>query len=164
MTMKTLCRASIGIPIVAVAALAALPSEARAQISVTASVQPSSTTVGEPIQLSVTANGSQQVSEIPAVAVEGALVQHIGASTQFSVVNGSFSSAITHRFLITPQRIGEMVIPSIQVNVGGKVYQTEPLKVQVGNSGQTAAGEPEQPVPRSPRGQASISIGERNNW
>ncbi len=141
--MKNLCRVSVA----AAVAVAWVPHEARAEVSVTASIQPVSTTVGEPVQLSVTVNGSQKVSEVPAVNIEGAQSQHIGASTQFSVVNGSFSSAITHRYLITPLKPGELLIPSIQVTVEGKRYETPPLKLQVTNPGQAPAGEPEQPVP-----------------
>lgn len=128
-------------------AMASLSLEARAEITVTASIQPAATTIGEPVQLSVTVNGSQRVAEVPVVNVDGAKAQHIGASTQFSVVNGSFSSAITHRFLITPMRGGELIIPAIEVTVEGKKYETAPVKLQVSEPGQPAAGEPAQPVP-----------------
>ncbi len=135
------------VPAIVCVCAAVAPALARAEISVTASVQPGSTTLGEPVQLSITVNGSQRVNDVPAVSVEGAQTQHIGASTQISVVNGNFSSSITHRYLITPQKRGDLLIPPIAVNVEGRRLETEAVKVRVLDPGQGAQGEPAQPGP-----------------
>lgn len=147
--MRPIYRDYLRVPAVVMVATASLSLEARAEITVTASIQPATTMIGEPVQLSVTVNGSQRVAEVPVVNVDGAKAQHIGASTQFSVVNGSFSSAITHRFLITPLRGGELIIPAIEVTVEGKKYETAPVKIQVTEGGQPSAGEPAQAVPQA---------------
>ena len=129
-----------------IAATAGLPCRA-ADVSVSAAVQPASTTVGEPVHLSVTINGSQRVAQVPNVAVDGAQAQHIGASTQMRLVNTSLSVSLTHTYLITPTRKGEMTIPPVEISVEGKVYRTEPIKVQVLEAGQDPAGGPAQPGP-----------------
>ncbi len=127
-------------PLLAVCVAVGAPMVAVAQISVSASVQPASTTVGEPVQLSVTINGSQRVAEVPSVNVEGAQCQHIGASTQMRLINTNLSVSLTHRYLISPTRRGELLIPAVDVTVEGNHYQTEPIKVQVLDPGQDAAG------------------------
>ena len=117
-----------------------------AEISVTASLQPASTSVGEPVQLHVTINGSQRVGEIPSVRVEGAQVQHIGQSTQMRLVITELSVSLTHRFLVTPGRTGEIEIEPVEVTVDGKKYRTEPLKLKVQEQGR----EPDAPAQITP--------------
>ncbi len=114
-----------------------------AEVSVNASVQPASTTVGEPVQLKITVNGTQKVSELPAVNIPGAQTQHIGASTQMRLVNTELSVSITHTYLVTPGRSGDLIIPSLEVVVEGRKYQTEPLKLPVAEPGQTAPSVPQ---------------------
>jgi len=128
-------------------ATAGLSCRAQADISVSASVEPATTTVGEPVHLSVTINGSQRVAQVPNVPVEGAQTQHIGASTQMRLVNTSLSVSLTHTYLITPTRKGELTIPAVEINVEGKVYRTEPITVQVLDTKQDPAGGPAQPGP-----------------
>jgi len=129
------------------AAAGGVSSVAQGDISVSATVEPAATTVGEPVRLSLTINGSQRVAQVPNVPVEGAQTQHIGSSTQMRLVNTSLSVSLTHTYLITPTRRGEINIPSIEVNIEGKVYQTEPIKLQVLETGQDPAGAPAQPGP-----------------
>jgi hypothetical protein len=115
-----------------------LPALVRAEISVTASLQPATTNVGEPVQLHVTINGSQRVAEIPSVQVEGAQVQYIGQATQMRLVNAELSVSLTHRYLVSPGRVGELEVPPVEVTVDGRKYHTEPVKLKVLDSGQDA--------------------------
>lgn len=114
-----------------------------AEVSVSASVQPSATTVGEPVQLKITVNGSQRVSELPAVNIPGAQTQHINQSTQMRLVNTELSMSVTHTYLVTPTRSGDLIIPSLEVVVEGRKYQTEPLKVPVAEPGQVPPSAPQ---------------------
>jgi len=114
-----------------------------AEVSVSAAVQPASTTVGEPVQLKITVNGAQKVSELPAVNIPGAQTQHIGASTQMRLVNTELSVSITHTYLVTPGRSGDLIIPSLEVVVEGRKYQTEPLRLPVAEPGQPAPAAPQ---------------------
>ena len=107
-----------------------------AEISVSASLQPATTNVGEPVQLHVTINGSQRVAEIPSVRIDGAQVQYIGQATQMRLVNTELSVSLTHRYLVSPGRVGELEVPPVEVTVDGRKYQTEPLKLKVLEVGQ----------------------------
>lgn len=114
-----------------------------AEVNVSASVQPSTTTVGEPVQLKITVNGSQRVSELPAVNIPGAQAQHINQSTQMRLVNTELSMSVTHTYLVTPTRSGDLIIPSLEIVVEGRKYQTEPLKVPVAEPGQVPPSVPQ---------------------
>ena len=114
-----------------------------AEISVIASLQPATTNVGEPVQLHVTINGSQRVAEIPSVRIDGAQVQYIGQATQMRLVNTELSVSLTHRYLVSPGRIGELEVPPVEVTVDGRKYQTEPLKLKVLEAGQEPGATPQ---------------------
>lgn len=114
-----------------------------AEISVSASLQPATTNVGEPVQLHVTINGSQRVAEIPSVRIEGAQVQYIGQATQMRLVNTELSVSLTHRYLVSPGRVGELEVPSVEVTVDGRKYQTEPVKLKVLDAGQEPGAAPQ---------------------
>jgi hypothetical protein len=121
-------------------ALAGLSHGLLAEVTVGASLQPASTNVGEPVQLSITVNGSQRVDQIPAVVIDGAQAQHIGQNTQIQLINSNLTVSLTNRYLVSPNRIGELQIPAIDVLVDGKRYQTAPLKLKVLDVGQDPAG------------------------
>ncbi len=150
-TMSNFWRLHARAAVLAIAAAAVgVACQVQADVSVSATVEPAATTIGEPVHLSVTINGSQSVAQVPNVPVDGAQTQHIGASTQMRLVNTSLSVSLTHTYLITPTRKGDLTIPAIEVNVGGKIYRTEPVKVQVLETGQTPAGTPAgEPAPPS---------------
>lgn len=138
--------ASLWLCVVGVVAL--LAPRLFAEVTVGASLQPAVTNVGEPVQLSVTVNGTQRVDQIPSVVVDGAQVQHIGQSTQIQLINSNLTVSLTNRFLVSPTRIGELDIPAIDVVVDGKRYPTAPLKLKVLDVGQDpAASGPPQAVP-----------------
>lgn len=110
-------------------------------ITVSASVDPVTTTVGEPVQLSIAIKGSQNARQAPAVQIEGAQVQYLGPSMQTTLNNTEFSVTITHRYYLIPQRAEDLVIPSIEVEVEGSRYHTEPISLRVLKPGQADAPE-----------------------
>ena len=86
------------IPAIALVAMVAAPltGVAESDISVSATVEPAVTTIGEPVRVSLTINGSQRVGQVPNLQIDGAQTQHIGASTQMRLVNTSLSVSLTH--------------------------------------------------------------------
>jgi hypothetical protein len=127
-------------------ALVGVPRQVQAEVTVGATLQPASTNVGEPVQLSITVNGSQRVDQIPTVAIDGAQAQHIGQNTQIQLINSNLTVSLTNRYLISPTRIGDLEIPAIDVLIDGKRYQTAPLKLKVLDVGQDPAGNAPPPV------------------
>ena len=135
-------------------ALAGLSQSLLAEVTVSAALQPAATNVGEPVQLSITVNGSQRVDQIPTVAIEGAQAQHIGQNTQIQLINSNLTVSLTNRYLISPNRIGELQIPAIDVLIDGKRYQTAPLKLKVLDVGQDPAGN--SPPPPGPTAEIEL--------
>ncbi len=127
-----------------------------AEISVTASLQPPTTTAGEPVQLALTVNGSQEPRQPPEIAIEGAQVQYLGPSIQTTLNNFELSVSITHRYLVSPTRLGEIAIPAIPVQVKGQRYETQPIVLRVLDAGQDPSQQPgampfvECEIPRRP--------------
>ena len=113
-----------------------------AEISVTAALQPPTTTAGEPVQLALTVNGSQEPRQPPELNIEGAQVQYLGPSIQTTLNNFELSVSITHRYLVSPTRIGEISIPPIPVQVKGQRYETQPIVLRVLDAGQDPSQQP----------------------
>jgi hypothetical protein len=116
------------------------------EVSVTASLQPPTITV----------NGSQEPRQPPEVSIEGAQVQYIGPSIQTTLINFELSVSITHRYLVSPTKLGEITIPAIPVQVKGQRYETQPIVLRVLDSGQDPSQQPgampfvECEIPRRP--------------
>ncbi len=56
---------------------------------------------------------------------------------QTSIINGRMSSSITYNYILTPPRLGQIVIPPVEVVIKGKTYRTNPVTVTVSQPGQT---------------------------
>lgn len=122
----------------------AVPGVLAEEISVTASLQPAVTAVGEPVQLSLTIKGSQKVRQPPAIQVDGAQVQYLGPSMQTTLNNTELSVTMTHRYYVTPQRAGDLVVPVVEVEIDGLRYQSQAVGLKVLEAGQANAPEPNQ--------------------
>ena len=116
-----------------------------ADVSVVVSVDRNRIGFGESVTLTVTVQGAQNGSpSIP--KVDGLTFDGPSTSTSISIVNMQASRSITFTYQVTPGRTGEFVIPAISVDVGGKAYSTEPIKLVVekgvsqGDTGQTLFG------------------------
>jgi len=125
----------------------ALPSPARADISVRASLNSQRAQVGEPLTLAIDVSGSQNVAA-PAVTADGFDVQYVGPSTQISIVNANISRSVQHRYSLLPLRAGHFTLGPFTVEYEGKTYQTASFSVDVAAAAQTQA-----PQPQGPQGQ-----------
>lgn len=58
-----------------------------------------------------------------------------GTSSYTSIINGkkteSHTTTTTYLYQITPKRIGQVTLPSMNVKVGGKTYHTQPIPITV---------------------------------
>lgn len=115
-----------------------------AEVSVSVTLEPATTAVGEPVQLNFAVKGSQKVRQPPAIQVEGAQVQYLGPSLQTTLNNTELSVTMTHRYYLTPQRAGELVVPPVAVEIDGRTYQSEPAVLKVLEPGQPNAPEANQ--------------------
>lgn len=117
------------------------------EISVSASVEPATIPLGESAELSVSIQGAQEPDQPPVISVEGAQIQYVGPSKQASLINFQLSVSMSHRYLLTPSRVGELTIPAVALEIRGKRYETQPVTVKV-----TAApqADPQQPAVPGP--------------
>jgi hypothetical protein len=102
-----------------------------ADVSVVASVDRNHVAFGESVALTIVVQGTQGGSQPSIPRVDG--LNFDGPSTQssFSLNNGQMSQSISFVYQVTPARTGEFTIPAIAVNVGGKSYSTEPIRLVV---------------------------------
>lgn len=100
--------------------------------SVKAKVDSDEIVKGNPVQLYIQATGDDvvfpQIDSIDGTSVDGVSTQ---SSSNFTYINGDLKSekTTTKALLFTPKK--DMTIPSYTVEIGGKKYQTDPIKIKV---------------------------------
>ncbi len=110
--------------------LALLPA-VRAEITVSARVEPNPIPLGESGQLLVVVEGSQK-AEPPVIQGNDYLqIAYRGPSTQVAIVNGEMTATLTHIFQIQPNQLGKFRLSPLTVVVDGKRYQTEEFILEV---------------------------------
>jgi hypothetical protein len=119
------------------AAFTAIPAQ---QPQVRARVEPDRVTEGSEVSLVIEISGSSQapdeppdLSQLPGFSLAGGP----SVSTFFQWVNGRTSASRTYTYVLLPQGRGTRPIPPLEVKLGGQVYRTEPLRVEVVARGST---------------------------
>ena len=110
-------------------------SSSFADVSVTASVDRNHIAFGETVTLTVTVQGSQDAAPPSLPSVDGASFSGPSTQTSMSINNTQVSRTVNFIYQVTPSRMGEFTIPSIEVNVGGRSYFTTPITLVVEKSG-----------------------------
>jgi hypothetical protein len=106
-----------------------------ADVSVVASVDKNQISFGESVTLTVAVQGTQSGTAPVIPKVDGLTFDGPSTQNNFSFSNGQTSQSISFTYQVTPGRTGEFTIPTIAVNVGGKMYSTTPIKLVVGKDG-----------------------------
>ena len=105
-------------------------TRAFADVSVVATVDRNRIGFGESVTMTIAVQGAQNAEQPSLPSIDGLQAQYTGS--KWNVVMGSSSSqSISFSYQITPSRTGEFTIPAIDVNMGGKSYRTEPIKLVV---------------------------------
>jgi len=107
-----------------------LPLCLRAQ-EVAVGLSGSQAQVGEPVQLMVTVRGARGADVPQTLSVKGLQISLAGRSTQFEMHNFKMSSTLTYTYLVVPQFEGEFTIPSFDVQIEGKTFRTQAMKLLV---------------------------------
>ena len=139
-----------------------ISSLALAQNKLEASLESTTTAIGEPVYLYLTFSGSSNVPEPTIPAIDGLKIKRIGSSTEMSVVNGVITQSITYTYLVIPGKGGHFDIGPFFVQYEGKEYRAipVPLLVDQGPASQTSVTRrvPSQPTATTaPRPQFSGS-------
>lgn len=129
----------------------------RAQ-QVQAALAQDSAAVGQPVQLNISITGGSGVRLPDRINIEGLDIRFAGKSeqTQVTMNNGRLNAVTSaiYTYMIIPIKQGTFTIPSLSIQVGGKVLKTDPLTLAVGgNPGGALPGNvpvlPAIPVPQS---------------
>ena len=114
--------------------LALLINIARAEdASVSASLSSDTATVGEPVELQITVQGTLKTTP-PQVRVDGLSIKYNGESTQVQMNNFDVTRSVIYTYAVAPKKEGTFVIPALSIDAGGKPLTTQPLKLTVSNA------------------------------
>ena len=116
-------------------------------VQFTAEMDQRTIVLGTSAQLTLTVTGAQDVTDIPAPAVDGLDIRYLGPSTQISIINGQYSSRKSWIYSVMPLKTGHFTIPSISINVNGSSYASDPAEIDVTD---TPASPGAASVPASP--------------
>ncbi|MCU0638547.1 MAG: BatD family protein [Candidatus Krumholzibacteria bacterium] len=95
--------------------------------------------VGESFLMQITIDGSSEASEPDFSAADGFIVEYLGGSNNssesISIINGRVQRQVHKGFVftykLTPQRQGRLLIPAVDIDVGGTVFKSDPVAISV---------------------------------
>lgn len=96
--------------------------------------------IGEQAVLSVACNNFTLPTPPQIPPVPNSQVQIAGSSRNMTISGGQVNQQTTYSYVVTPQNIGNIVIPAITVDAGGRKLSTQPLTLQVVPAGQSQLG------------------------
>jgi len=118
-----------------------LTLSAWAEVNIEASVKPSRVAIGEPFELSIIVSGGGGAVKQPTIPqYEHFRSYSQGHSEEISFINGKMTSRSVFTFVLIPSTSGKFILDHVQVPVGGRIYITGGLEIDVveGPVGRTA--------------------------
>ena len=127
------------------------------EISLSASVDRNRVCLDEQINLRLEISGSAANPGNPQLPdLSDFTVFSSGRSQNISIINGQMSSSLIFNYILTPRHTGKFVIGPIRLNYNGKIYQTQPINIEVIPAGQKSSSG--SPAPQSVPGSAGQGI------
>ena len=122
------------------------PSLQAEEVTVTAGVNKRAVKVGEEVRLSIRVTGQSMNLQAPRLPkLDGVDTYYTGRASHITFINGVSTSNVEFSYTLIPQRAGNYNINAIEVSVGQKVFQTEPIALEV-TGGQAQASGPVPPA------------------
>ncbi len=134
-----LCRRALLTAAVAVLWLAAPPLASAADVSARAYLDSNRASVGEVVTLTVEITGAQNVAAPGIPDIDGLTIRYVGPSTQVSIVNGSMSATVQHRYSVVATKEGSFVIGPLHVQYDGRDYDAGSVRLQVAPAAQAGS-------------------------
>ncbi len=107
-----------------------------AETRVVATLDKTQMAVGEDAFLTVRildGKGNIQAPDFP--PIRDLDIHYAGRASRMTLVNGVSSSSLDFSYIVSPRRAGSYTIPALAISVGGATLQTQPLGLQVQDSG-----------------------------
>ena len=101
------------------------------EINFQATVDANKAGLGQPIQLDLTFDNTQNMPALDPPAIEGFQASYLGPSTRISVVNGKASSSITHTYTLLPTKVGKFQIGPFKLSHEGDNYTSNAITINV---------------------------------
>jgi len=110
-------------------------------ITVDANTNVDQTVVGRPLVYRIQVEGATG-AEVPlAIEVDGLTIRNSGSSQQVQIVNFDLRATTTYTYTVMPNEAGEYTIPSQEVIVRGKRFQTPAVPIVVRPRGSAPIGQ-----------------------
>ncbi|MCX7872051.1 MAG: BatD family protein [Verrucomicrobiae bacterium] len=103
-----------------------------ASVSLNATIEPPSITVGETATLSLSFEGGKPDGDIQIPSVPGLTINPGGESFRQYIVNNRISISYVRTFAISAEKEGEYTIPPFVAAIGGQKVASQPIKLIVG--------------------------------
>ncbi len=136
-----ICLAILGLCLFGLSTFGAF--RAVAEVSVEASLNPLSFPQDKAARLTITVTGTSRSADIDLPEIAHIQLRKQGTSSRLSMVNGDFSSSVSHSYLVQADQPGSYTIPAFTVSAAGESATTQPLSftvTQVGQSAQQPSG------------------------
>ncbi|MFQ5612138.1 MAG: BatD family protein [Anaerolineae bacterium] len=102
-----------------------------AQSPVAVEVDRTSLPRNEQLTLTLTVDGTAFVASPDLSGLEDFFVVGSSTSTQISIINGQTTAQVVFVYRLQSLKEGDLVIGPIRIDVGGQVYETEPIEIEV---------------------------------
>ena len=135
--------------------MCAAPAWADREVSIETSVSSSRVEVGERITMDiVVSNAPGKISSPQIGTIDGFAIYSQGHSQEISIINGQMSSRSVFSFVLVANSQGKKTIGPFQVMIGGRVFKTSPVEVEVVSTvrpgSSVRVGNPASPVSAPP--------------
>lgn len=110
-----------------------------AEVTVSATLSPTSFPVDRPGKLAITISGTKKASlDMP--QIDGVEFVYRGQYSQDSNINGEISLSLTATYSIHPAKAGKYTLPPITITTGSNTLATEPIEFEVTSAGSASGG------------------------
>lgn len=96
--------------------------------------------LGAVIMLTLTVEGDVQPRPVELPPMEGFESRYVGPSSHISIHGTEILRRHSFMYNLYPQKTGTLTIPPVTTVLGGQTYRTEPIEIEVTDTGRTPAG------------------------
>ena len=123
-----------------------LPSFIEASTGLSLQIDRSDVSLSDTITLTIKVSGTQSAIRPRVAGLEHFRVQSGGTSSNFSMVNGQVSSSIDQTYFLFPNRVGQFTIGPAAVEINGKTYQSNSVRINVRKQASDSSQQSSQPL------------------